>query len=154
MSQPDTRLRETVTAFAAYVTSLPGSLVSPRAWGAREVLAHIAYWHERYVEIIEAALLKREPSPLQGTFRELNARAVQTMAGKSVTAMAARLLDAQHRLELIAPAASQRRLRVAIKPGARAWSIDELLSRVEGHVRGHHVTLRRQLGHAATRRVA
>lgn len=149
MAPVEVRLRETVNEFAAYLESLPPALTSPQAWGPREVLAHISYWHERYVEIIESAAAGHEPSPLSASFRDLNARAVEAMAHESIRTMARRLIKAQGRLEAIAPEARRRRLRVAIKAGAKQWPVGELLVRVEGHIRGHQATLRRELRRAA-----
>jgi DinB family protein len=141
----DARLHETVHAFAAFMLALPPSSVRPQSWGPREVLAHITFWHERYVRIIDGQLTGHAPPALEGVFYALNARAVQSMADESVAAMARRLITAQALIERLAPAARRRRLRIAIKTGAMSRTVDDLLTRVEAHIRGHHTDLRRRL---------
>ena len=84
-----------------------------------------------------------------GPFSQLNAVAVAQLATVPIPVLVARLLRAQVKLERLAPLARQRRLRIAVKPGAMERPIDAFLDRVEAHIRSHHVALRRERRRAA-----
>lgn len=136
-------LRDQVEAFAALIESLPPDRLQPDAWGPREILAHLAYWHGRYVALLRAALAGETVELPAATFKELNAGAVQDAAGLSIAELVDRLRRAQAELDALQADPRTAQQRVRLKAGATAWPWPELRRRVAGHVRGHAAAVRR-----------
>ena len=51
-----TRLVETVDQFCQFITTLPASALADQDWGPKEVLAHLMYHHELYVNLVQEFL--------------------------------------------------------------------------------------------------
>ena len=137
-------LHETVQEFVGFMQTLPASAFRPKRWGPREVLSHIVFWHETYVRMI-AAQLEHQPQPrLEGAFWQLNALAVARFHRIAVAQLLNRLLRAQLRLERLLPEARRRHLRIRLKVNTQARDLEEFLLRVEAHIRGHRLALRRR----------
>ncbi|HEY8415845.1 MAG TPA: DinB family protein [Thermaerobacter sp.] len=116
------KLDRTVDSFIAYIEGLPPEELAARAWGPREVLVHLVFWHETFVAALEALLDQREPRLPRGTFAELNAAAVKANAGVAVPELIRRFREAQGRLtELVGRAAraGDRTLAIPVKAGSR-----------------------------------
>lgn len=141
------RLDRTVESFIAYIQGLPPQSLAPRAWGPREVLVHLVFWHETFVATIEALLDKREPELPRGTFAELNAAAVKANGGVAIPELIARFRAAQARLDELAARAGDRRLAIPVKAGSRPRTLEKLLWEIEAHVRNHEMKLRRKRRH-------
>lgn len=99
--------------------------------------------------MIDAQLKGKRPPYLEGAFPQLNATAVVMLTDVPVPDLIRRLVRAQARLRRMVPAARQRRLHIAMKEGVKARDLVVLLTRVEAHIRGHHLALRHQLPRAA-----
>lgn len=138
------KLDQTVESFVAYIESLPPGALAPRAWGPREVLVHLVFWHETFVATIEALLDQREARLPQGTFAELNAAAVKTNAGATISELIERFRRAQAQLAVLAARAGDRRLAIPVKAGSRPRTLEQLLAEIEAHIRNHERKLRRQ----------
>src|SRR5512136_1110826 len=91
-------LSQSIEAFCNFIEQLPSKSLEEQDWGPREVLAHLVFYHELYVKLVEAAALKLPLVPLEGKYREINARAVADCRGCSVDQLVERLSFANRRL--------------------------------------------------------
>lgn len=125
------RLTSTVEGFCRFIEQLPEAARQEQPWGPREVLAHLVYWHELYVEQVEAP-----PADLpEGRFNDLNALAVAQSRGAPLDEMLRRFREANERL-VIAIAASPD-LTIQLKRGSKVWPLVDLIPNVESHIRNH-----------------
>jgi Mycothiol maleylpyruvate isomerase N-terminal domain len=138
-------LTQTVDQFCEYLGSLPAEQTRHQAWGAREVLAHLVFHHELYVRLAEADLAKQPVIPLQGRFREINAKAVEENRKFSVQDLIARLKNANQRLVDIYQQNDPNQIVIVIKAGSKPYQLAELVPAVEAHIRNHLVKLRKNM---------
>ena len=131
-------------SFIALVDELPADALRPAAWGPREVLSHLAYWHEHYVRLLEAALAGERPALPAGSFRDLNAGAVAHFRATPVHEIAHRFASAERALEYLARRPGASRIQIRIEDGAMARRLPVLLARVAGHIAGHERQLRHE----------
>ncbi len=103
---------------------------------------HLVFWHEQYVAIARALLEGERSRLVTGSFKQANARAVETNRADSINSLLARLAAAQAELSRGYPAASG--LTIALKAGAKARPYDDAMARVKAHVREHLRKLKRQ----------
>ncbi len=136
-------LRADVESFAHLIESLPAARLEPAAWGPREILAHLAFWHRRYVDLLEAALAARAVDLPRATFKELNAQAVAAARDLTIAQLVANLLAAQADLERLERDARLNTVSIRFKAGSKPWPWPELRRRVGGHFRGHAAVIRR-----------
>ena len=78
------KFQETAKGLALYIRRLPELDLVPKAWGAREVLAHEVFWVENYVTQVKAILSGETPLPPKGQFDDLNAKSIATSQGVTV----------------------------------------------------------------------
>src|SRR5205823_1680770 len=57
-------------------------------WGPREVLCHLAWWHQATVEGMESVLAGSNPYRFYASVDEMNARAVGRLAGRDIAELA------------------------------------------------------------------
>lgn len=138
------KLRRTVESLISYIHGLPPEHPAPAAWGPREVLVHLVFWHETFVATIQALLDGREPSLPAGTFAELNAAAVRANAAVPVDNLVQRFRAAQAQMEHLAVRAAGRGLAIPVKAGSRTRTLEQLIAEVEAHIRNHERKLRRR----------
>jgi hypothetical protein len=139
------RLMETVDRFSQFIITLPADAVAEQEWGPKEVLAHLVYYHELYVNLIEATLAGVPAMPSQGRFRDLNATAIQASRGVPVPQLVERLQEANRRLVSLYDAHDPDAIVVKIKAGAKLWTLTGLVPEVEAHIRNHLDKLCRSL---------
>lgn len=138
------KLRQTVESFISYILSLPPEQLAPAAWGPREVLVHLVFWHETFVSTIQALLDRREPNLPRGTFAELNAAAIRANAAVPIPDLIERFRAAQARLETLAVQAAGHPLAIPVKAGSRTRTFEQLMLEAEAHIRNHQWKLRRR----------
>lgn len=144
MSELD-KLRATVGAFCHFIEGLPEAALAEQAWGPKEVLAHLVFYHESYVAQV-TALVAGEPCPLpEGRFRDLNAQAVAANRGVPAVELTRRFRAADARLRELYEAHDPTRLVLRVKRGAKPWTLAALIPRVEAHVRNHQHQLEREI---------
>lgn len=148
ITKPIERLTLAIDSFISYIRSLPeGKLqASPStSWEAREVLVHLVFWHEQYASIIKAILSGKKPELLIGTFKELNAYAVEKNRTESISTLLKRLAEAQKDLERLTNKAATKniRLQLSFREGSKMWQFEEALDKIEKHIRGHLIKLKR-----------
>lgn len=138
------KLRQAVESFVAYIGSLPPDQLAPAAWGPREVLVHLVFWHETFVSTTQALLDLQEPSLPRGTFAQLNAAAIRASAGVPVPDLVERFRVAQARLESLALRAGGCPLAIPVKAGSKPRTLEQLVAEAEAHIRNHERKLRRR----------
>lgn len=146
--KPIERLTLTIDSFISYIRSLPeGKLqASPSTfWGAREVLVHLVFWHEQYSSIIKAIFSKSKPILLTGTFKELNTYAVEKNRDKGIPDLLRRLTVAQKQVEGLLREASIGgvKFQLSFREGSKVWQFEDALDRIEKHIQGHLVKLKK-----------
>ena len=77
MTDSSTRLVETVENFCALIESLPKNACVEQEWGLTEVLAHLVYWYERYLEQAQGSQNGISVELPHGRNEDLNNPAVQ-----------------------------------------------------------------------------
>jgi hypothetical protein len=69
-------LPEVVAEFGQFIRGLPEEALVNKAWGPKEVLAHLVFWIESFVTQLEAVLAGEPYEPPQGRFEEINAQVI------------------------------------------------------------------------------
>jgi hypothetical protein len=110
-------------------------------WGAREVLAHFAYWHYATAWGITSATLGG-PWQLSGNADETNAACLALLAGEGFDDLTAQLRQAQQRLVRAAGAAADLDVTAFRMADGREVSIRGRLETIARHWRGHLDALR------------
>lgn len=136
-------LTQAVESFCGFIESLPPETLAPVAWGPKEVLAHLLYWQELYLEQARGVLDGRSFSIPKGTYSELNARAAEGCKDLSPVEMVARLRTATQGLFALAAEQDPHQVMIPLKHGSRPYSLGELLEGVGGHFRDHQRQLER-----------
>lgn len=139
------RLEETVERFCRFITTLPTTALVEQDWGPKEVLAHLVYHHELYINLVEAFLAGRPVEPPKGRFRDLNAGAVAASRGITADDLVGRLREANRRLVELYRQYEPSEITVEIKAGAKLRTLAELVPEVEAHIRNHLEKLRKDL---------
>lgn len=137
------RLDDSVRRVCALFQGMPQEGAgAPGEWGAREVLAHLTFWHESFARNVRDCAAGRKPTPLQGTLAALNRRSVDEVRDCTAAALVQRLADAQAviRANILAP----RLTLIPYRRGARDYSPEEHLEIVERHIRQHLKQLQRR----------
>jgi hypothetical protein len=138
------RLNETVAQLCAFYQTLP----DPNApvyelWTAKDVLAHLTFWHESFARNVEALAQGRQPNPLKGRLGDLNQSGVERMAQLSLGEVLARF-EAAHavlRANLLNPALGL----IPYRKGAREYTAEEHLELVNNHLNFHLREVRKVL---------
>ena len=138
-------LRATVETFSRFIKELPRSTVTEQAWGPKEVLAHLVFHHESYVDQVNALRNGELYEPPRGRFSDLNAQAVAESRGVPVQALIRRFLEANETLCEIYEAVDPHTIVLEIKLGAKPRTFSELIPEVEAHIRNHHRKLEKGL---------
>ncbi len=139
------RLTETVDRFCQVITTLEVGAIAEQEWGPKEVLAHLVYHHELYVNLLEAFIAGVPAVPPKGRFRELNADAVVASRGISPARLVTRLQKANQRLVEIYRQHDPGEIMLEIKAGAKLRTLAELVQEVEAHIRNQLEKLRQDL---------
>ena len=134
---PAQALSEAAGALRRYVEGLPPEALLEKAWGPREVIAHLAYWMEDHVAQVEAALEDRKATPLDGSYDALNARAVEIVRGVPADALLARCEAACAHLVAEAARPEGHAIRLVLKKGSPLRPLDWFLRGEAEHVHWH-----------------
>jgi hypothetical protein len=105
------------------------------AWTARDILGHIVFWHESFARNVRDLVNDIPPTPLQGTYRELNQRCFDDMRTKTVAEITNRL-EAAHGLireHILDP----KLVLIPYKKGSRSYTPEEHLDIVNEHIKEH-----------------
>jgi len=139
------QLREAVNAFGGFIAELPDSAVVEKACGPKEVLAHLVFWMESFVDQTAALLSNQPPEPPHGSFDDLNARAVAASRGVSVDAFLRRHQAASDHLCRVAQIHNPERIVFVLKKGSTIQRpLTWYLTAEANHIRWHQQILEHQ----------
>jgi hypothetical protein len=130
------RLNETVAQLLGVYQNLPDpDAMVYELWSARDVLAHLTFWHESFARNVDDLVNGRKPMPLKGRFINLNQGGVDAMRRETLEAVLQRF-QAAHRMileNILNPAL----VRIPYKKGSREYTPEEHLDIVYEHIREH-----------------
>lgn len=128
-------LDQTVAMFAEVCLDVDPAIQVNREWTARDVAAHITFWHESFARNLSDAIEGRSPNPLRGTYAELNSRCMLEMRPLSMREIIGRLLDAHEviRAGVLEPSL----VAIPYRRGSRDYGPDEHLEVVTTHIQSH-----------------
>lgn len=138
------RLNET----AAQLLNTYPNLADPNAmvyelWSARDVLAHLTFWHESFARNVNDLVNGQKPTPLKGRFIDLNQEGVDAMRSETLETVTGRFLSAQQVIQenICNPAL----VLIPYKRGSRDYTPEEHLDIVNAHINQHLRDVRRAL---------
>lgn len=110
---------------------------------ARDVIAHLVFWHRQYTRAAAALAVHRTPRPFSGKFRDWNARAAEMFACEPLPEFAQRLVRSQHQLHDALERVPNWRVNFTLKVGSAGCSVSGWVPRIHSHLAGHLTRLRR-----------
>jgi uncharacterized damage-inducible protein DinB len=136
------RLHKIIKELIATCRALPDpNAAIYEGWSAKDILGHLAFWHESFARNVADLAHDRQPTPLKGTLGDLNQRGVEELRLCSLEEVIGRLQAAQrviHRHIL-----SPRITLIAYRKGSRDYTPEEHLSLVIDHITAHLKAIRR-----------
>ena len=131
-------LEEAVESGLAYLGRPEAeSRVPAGEWGIPELLAHMVFWHRSTVEGIESVLSGGDPYRLTGATDDLNAQAVEEMAGWGPARLIDEVRRLQARLVNAVRALPDPTVTVLVRAGGTESSGLDRLERIARHWREH-----------------
>ena len=139
-------LRAAVEGFSRFIRELPEADQAEKAWGPREVLAHLVFWIESYVAQVESLLSGEPPELPQGRFSDLNVQAVEASRGVPVGELLRRFRAADERLRHFGRTLDPQRILLEVHWRRGTWlcTLDDVIAKIRTHVHRHHRELARQ----------
>ena len=113
------------------------------SWSPRQVLAHIVWWHERYLKVLSAKVDGRARPKLAGNLDAINEVGVEAYGGRTIDELADTLRTKEHALESLVgvlyerPAAERAKLTILTRDESTPVDLDGLVKRITGHLHGH-----------------
>jgi hypothetical protein len=130
------RLNETVTdLFSVYQTLPDPNAMVYELWTAKDVLAHLTFWHESFARNVDDLVSGRKPTPPKGRYIDLNQGGVDAMKSLSLAQVISRFEAAHHiiRRSILDPGLTL----IPYKKGSRDYAPEEHLDIVYEHIRMH-----------------
>jgi len=106
-------------------------------WGPREVLCHLAWWHQATVEGMESVLAGSNPYRFYASADEMNARAVGRLAGRDIAELAELVRQLQARLVKAARALPEPNATVLVTGDGSGRSVLQRLETIARHWSEH-----------------
>jgi hypothetical protein len=106
-----------------------------KQWTAKDVLAHLTFWHESFARNVMDLVNGRKPTPLKGRLIELNQAGLDAMCSEMLETVMARFNFA-HKVIQENILNSTLNL-IPYKKGSRDYSPEEHLEIVKGHINEH-----------------
>ena len=106
-------------------------------WGPREVLCHLAWWHQATVEGMESVLAGSNPYRFYASVDEMNARAVGRLAGQDIAQLAELVRQLQARLVKAARALPDPNATVLVTGDGTGRSLLQRLETITRHWSEH-----------------
>ncbi|MCA9894944.1 MAG: DinB family protein [Anaerolineae bacterium] len=135
------RLARTVEDFCEWVQQQPDS---EKAWGPKEVLAHLGYWQANYPNQAEALLAGRNPTPPDGSFDALNSQTVRASYGVPMQTLIERFQAANGRFVTLLTEHDPRQIMFSLKIGSEKKSLADHAHAEIGHIQAHLTGLQNQ----------
>lgn len=138
------RLNKTIAQLLSIYQTLPDpNAMVYELWSAKDVLAHLTFWHESFARNVDDLAHGRLPSPLKGRLRDLNQGGVDAMAHITLTEVLERF-EAAHAIiqaNILNPAL----ILIPYRKGSREYTAEEHLDLVNDHVNFHLRDVRKAL---------
>lgn len=129
-------LNKTIAQLLAVYHDLPDpNAVVYEFWSAKDVLAHLTFWHESFARNVDDLAHGRTPSPLKGRLRDLNQEGVDAMAHRALAEVLARFEAAHATIQanILNPALTL----IPYRKGSREYTVEEHLDIVDDHINQH-----------------
>lgn len=129
-------LNETVTrALGFYRNIHDPDVMIYELWSARDIIAHLTFWHESFARNVEDLVNNRKPIPLKGRFVDLNQAGVDAMRTETLETILERFWSAQQtiREHILDPTL----MLIPYKKGSRDYTPEEHLEIVDAHINQH-----------------
>lgn len=130
------QLNETISQLFDVYKNMPDPEIPVyEEWTAKDILGHIVFWHESFARNVRDIVNDIKPTPLKGTYRDLNQRCLDEMRTKTVEDITKRLKTA-HRIireNILNP----KLVSIPYKKGTRDYTPDEHLDIVNEHIKEH-----------------
>ncbi len=104
-------------------------------WTAKDVLAHLTFWHESFARNVGDLAQGKKPTPLKGRFIDLNQGGVDEMCLQPLDAVIEKFAAAHEiiRRNILDP----RLTLIPYKKGSRDYTPEEHLNIVNDHIQFH-----------------
>lgn len=139
------QLDETVVQLIDLYQSLPNPVAMVyELWTAKDVLAHLTFWHESFARNVDDLVNGRSPTPLKGRFIDLNHGGVDAMKSLSLAQVMSRF-EAAHQIirsSILDPGLTL----IPYKKGSRIYVPEEHLDIVSKHICMHLQDVTKTLG--------
>jgi len=129
-------LNETVTRALGFYRNIPDpDVMIYELWSARDIIAHLTFWHESFAHNVEDLVNNRKPIPLKGRFVDLNQAGVDAMRTETLETILERFRSAQQtiREHILDPTL----MLIPYKKGSRDYTPEEHLEIVDAHINQH-----------------
>lgn len=130
-------------ATALFSTTSP--ILSDGRHTTHGVLAQLVFWHERYVEVLQAIIDGQPPNLIDGTQEMLNAAARHRYSGASMTMLALRLSELQQQLDALLRRIPDWSVNFPIKRDSGFCNVDERVHLIEENIRNRTIIFKRVL---------
>jgi len=130
------RLDETVLQVGAEYQDMPDpEMAVYEDWTAKDVLGHVAFWHESFARNVSDLVEDIKPTPLRGKYSDLNKRCLDEMRALTVADIVKRL-EAAHRV-IQGNILNAKLALIPYKKGSRGYTPEEHLDIVNEHIAEH-----------------
>ena len=137
-------LADLVDKAQQYFSNLDGeTVVQVGEWGPAEVLGHLVWWHRANSEGLDSVLAGGPPNGAGESTEELNARAMDEMAGRRVIDLLCEWECLQNQVEEKARALADPEVVVRIYRDGTPRTLVERIEELAGHIAEHLEELRR-----------
>lgn len=138
------RLNETAAQLRQTYQTLPNpEAMVYELWTAKDVLAHLTFWHESFARNVEALVSGRPPQPLKGRFSDLNQAGVEALRPLTLPQVLERFETAHALIQanILKPVLTL----IPYKKGSREYTPEEHLDLVAAHITEHLREVRQAL---------
>jgi hypothetical protein len=117
-------------------------------WTAHQVLAHIVWWHERYLSVLSALVDGRARPALAGKLDDINVTAVDAYGERSIDDLSDTLRTKEHAIESLVgvlyelPRSERDALVIVTRDEGKPGDLDGFVKRVTSHLHGHAQDIR------------
>lgn len=137
-----TKLDHTVADAAAFLSRADEHLTDGH-FTARGLLAHLVYWHQRFIEIAESLRDGQQPMLEDALYDKIDANARYLFRGESMLMLAQRFSERQRELHQILLTLPDWSVSFPDKSGCQDCTVTERIEHIEGHIRGAVNSLKR-----------
>ncbi|MCC6802300.1 MAG: hypothetical protein IT319_05400 [Anaerolineae bacterium] len=146
--RPREKILETLNstvADAAEFFSSASPILSNGRHTAHSALAQIVFWHERYLEVLQALAAGQPPNLIDGTTEMLNAAALHRYAGEAMPDLARQLTELHREVDRLLSDLPDWSVNFPVKRDSGFCNVDERVQLIEENMRNRTTTFRRLL---------